>query len=177
MKRFLLLSAVVAVSAIAHAHEHAPKPAPSKEFEMLKGLVGTWKGSADMDGKKEDTTTSFRLTSGGSAIVETMGAGTPHEMTNVYHDVNGKLMMTHYCAMGNAPEMKVAKSDDKSISLEAIRANGIDPKTTPHMHRLVYEWTDKDHMAATWTSANMGKEHETPAVFSYARADDDPPSK
>jgi hypothetical protein len=74
-------------------------------------------------------------------------------MTNVYHDVNGKLMMTHYCAMGIAP------------------------KTTPHMHGLVYHWTDTDHLTATWTSANAGKEHEAPSVFSYARIGEGGPAK
>lgn len=168
MKLAYVLSAVVALSAAVNAGE-AMKPKPmSKEFEKIKSMVGAWKGSTDMGGMKE-TTTSFRLSAADSVIVETMDAGTPHEMTNVYHDVDGKLMMTHYCAMGNAPQMAVAKSDDKSLSLEAVKANGIDPKTAPHMHALAYRWADKDHLTATWTSANMGKEHEAPAVFTYAR--------
>jgi hypothetical protein len=171
MKRILLLSAVVALSAAAYAgegHEHSAAK-PSKEFEMVKGLVGDWKGTGDMMGKKAELTSTFRLTAAGSAIVETMDAGTPHEMTNVYHDVNGKLMMTHYCSMGNAPEMKVENSSDKSISLEAIKAHGIDPKKTPHMHSLVYEMPDKDHLLATWKSSNMGHEHEAPVTFTYTR--------
>jgi len=176
MKRVFLPFAVVAISAVAYAGASAKK-GPSKEFEMMKGLVGDWKGTADMEGKTVETSTSFRLTAAGSAIVETLAAGKPHEMTDVYHDVNGKLMMTHYCAIGNAPVMRVSKSDDKSIAFTAIKANGIDPKKTPHMHSLVYAWTDKDHLTATWTSANMGKEHEAPSVFTYARVTEDKPAK
>jgi hypothetical protein len=177
MKRTLLLSAFVVLSSLAFAGEPSVKQAPSKEFELVKGLVGDWKGTADMQGKPMETTTSFHLTAAGSAVVETMDAGTPHEMTNVYHDVDGKLVMTHYCAIGNAPEMKVEKADDHSIAFQTIKANGIDPKTTPHMHSLAFDWTDKDHLTATWTSANMGKEHEGPSVFKYARVADDKSSK
>ena len=177
MKRSLLLSAFVVLSTLSYAGEPMKMQTPSKDFELVKGLVGDWKGTADMEGKTVPTTTSFHLTAAGSAVVETMDAGTPHEMTNVYHDVNGKLMLTHYCAMGNAPEMKVEKADDHSIAFKTIKANGIDPKTTPHMHSLAYSLADKDHLTATWTSMNMGKEHEAPAVFKYARVADDKPSK
>ena len=176
---FAVVLAVGAVSSVRAEdakkdvdHAHAAKAA-SKEFEKVKQLAGTWKGTADMEGKKVDTKTVFKLTSGGSAVVETMEPGDEYEMVNVYHDVDGKLMMTHYCAMGNAPQLTVTKSDDKSITLEGIKANGIDPKTTPHMHSVVYTLADNDHLTATWTSANMGKEHEKPSVFVYTRVADE----
>jgi hypothetical protein len=181
MNRQLILSFALVLAAAASAQEapkehagmHAQKPA-SKELEMIKVLVGDWKGTGQMEGKPTPVTTSFRMTAGGSAVVETMDAGTPHEMTNVYHDVDGKMRMTHYCAIGNAPEMKVSKSSGDSIALESIKANGIDPKATPHMHALAYAMGDKDHLKATWTSANMGKEHEAPAVFEYTRVGAEP---
>ena len=178
----LVFAVVLAVGAVSSVRAddakkdmdqtHAAK-ASSKEFEKVKQLAGTWKGTAEMEGKKMDTTTVFKLTSGGSAVVETMEPGGEYEMVNVYHDVDGKLMMTHYCAMGNAPQLKATKSDDKSITLEGIKANGIDPKKTPHMHRLVYTFADNDHLTATWTSANMGKEHEKPSAFVYTRMADE----
>jgi hypothetical protein len=168
MKNTLLVLAVLSVAAVSvRAHEHAAKA--SKELEMMKGLAGDWKGVVEMDGKKVEATTSFRVTAGGSAVVETMGAGTPEEMTNVYHDVNGKLFMTHYCAMGNAPQMKVVKESGKSLAFESVKANGIDPKTTPHMRGVAYDMPDKDHLSATWSSANMGPEHHAPPTFNYER--------
>lgn len=179
----LVFAVVLAVGAVSSVRAddakkdmdqtHAAK-ASSKEFEKVKQLAGTWKGTAEMEGKKMDTTTVFKLTSGGSAIVETMEPGGEYEMVNVYHDVDGKLMMTHYCAMGNAPALKVTKSDAKSMTLEGIKANGIDPKKTPHMHSLVYTFADNDHLTATWTAANMGKEHDAPSTFVYTRVADAP---
>lgn len=169
MRTLLCLYAVLALpGAYAETGPKAGTP-PSKEFQRVKTFVGDWKGEAEMTGKMETVTTSFRLTSGGSAIVETMGEGTEHEMVNVYHDVGGKLVMTHYCAMGNAPQMMLTSSDDKSMKLAAVKANGIDPKTSPHMHSLEYSMPDADHLEATWTSANMGKEHDKPMTFRYAR--------
>ncbi|MBI3505097.1 MAG: hypothetical protein HY059_09665 [Proteobacteria bacterium] len=171
MKLALLVSIALASSVASFAGEphHAAAPA-SKDFEFIKSLAGTWKGETTAHGKKEQTISVFKVTSGGSAVVETMSPGTEHEMTNVYHVVDGKLMMTHYCAIGNAPQMRIVSSDAKSVSLKGIKANGIDPKSTPHMHSLTYALADKDHLKATWTSANMGKEHDGPSTFEYTRA-------
>src|SRR5690349_14032148 len=111
MNKAMLACAVVFVFGTAaraeeakHEHDHAPK-AGSKEFERMKQLVGTWKGSGDMDGKKMDAVVNYRLTSAGTVLLETMGPGTDHEMVTAYHDEGGKLAMTHYCAMGNQPHM------------------------------------------------------------------------
>ncbi len=146
-----------------------PLPEKScKEFGMIKRLKGEWKGTGDMGGKKSPSTTSFRVTSGGSAIIETMDGGTPHEMVNVYNVVDGKLMMTHYCAMGNAPLMKVMKADGKSLTLEAVNGNGVNVKKDTHMHGLVLSMTDDDHLTATWSSKGTGKDGQK-AVFEYER--------
>jgi hypothetical protein len=40
----------------------------------------------------------YRVTGAGSAVVETLFPGTPHEMVTVYHARKGVLCMTHYCA-------------------------------------------------------------------------------
>lgn len=173
MKTLLLLTVLASSAAAAPAekHEHAkaaPSPA-SRQFEMIASLAGDWQGAGEKGGKPQPVKTSFRVTSGGTAVVETMDAGTPHEMTNVYHLVGGKLTMTHYCAMGNAPQMKVVKAGAKSLTFEAVAGNGIDPKTTPHMHGLSYEMADTDHLSATWTTANMGPEHSGPVVLAYTR--------
>ena len=173
MKLSLIVSALLAVSATLFAGEthdrHAAAAAPSKDFDLIKSLAGDWKGTAVMEGKTEEIKTSFHVSSMGSAVVETMAAGTPNEMTNVYHVVGGKLMMTHYCAMGNAPLLTPTKSDAKSVTMEAVAANGIDPKKTPHMHAVTFTMADKDHLTASWRASNMGAGDEKPSVFNYER--------
>ena len=71
--------------------------------------------------------------------------------------------------MGNAPLLKTTKSDAKSVTMEAVAANGIDLKTTPHMHAVTFTMPDKDHLTASWRASNMGAEDEKPSVFSYER--------
>src|SRR5437016_2498688 len=113
MRRIFIATAIGtglgwAVCAALWAHEGDMPPAKpsSAEFNQLKQLQGQWTGTqvgGQPNKMPEQVSTSFRLTSGGSAIEETLGSGTPHEMVDMYVDEGGKLAMTHYCAMGNQP--------------------------------------------------------------------------
>src|SRR5690348_4609403 len=103
---FLALAAVPVMKAVA---EDGKMPAPKMpaEFDKLKALVGTWKGTANMHGKPENVTNTFELTSAGSAILEKICAGSDHEMVSMYCSEDGKLCMTHYCSLGNQPHMSL----------------------------------------------------------------------
>src|SRR5690349_10162902 len=84
-----------------------PEPKPgSPELEQIKALAGTWEGTAETDGKTEPAAIEYKVSSMGTVVVETLFPGTPHEMVSIYHDdENGKLTMTHYCAIGNQPQL------------------------------------------------------------------------
>jgi hypothetical protein len=73
----------------------------SKDFDRMKELVGVWEGKADMGKGMETLRITYELTSAGNAIVERFDAGKPHEMVTIYYDYDGKLVMTHYCSLGN----------------------------------------------------------------------------
>src|SRR5215813_2467787 len=106
----VLLLLAIASRLLAGEHTKSP-PAPSAEFERLKGLVGTWKGTGDMGQGPMDFTVEYRLISGGSALEERVFAGTPKEMVTMYYDRNGKLGLTHYCMLGNRPGMQLKSAD------------------------------------------------------------------
>src|SRR3989304_768334 len=74
-----------------------------------------------------------KSTDGGSAILETLFPGTPHEMVSVYYDDGGKLGMTHYCMLGNQPQMTLKKADGNRIDLVFVSGGNIDPKQSPNM--------------------------------------------
>ena len=101
-------------------------------FEKLKSLAGEWEGKTT-DGKPVKAT--YKVTSGGSALSETLQAGTEPEMLTVYHMDGGQLMMTHYCSL--------AKAD------------------APHMHHLVVAFDDADHITQKWTMKGMGDQEAT----------------
>jgi len=115
----------------------APRVAdPKTAFERLKTLEGTWQGKGGAPGAEQVVTVSYRVASGGSVVQETLFPGTPNEMISMYHLVQGQLVMTHYCAMGNQPRMKLdaqASTPDKLIFAFDGGTN-FDPAKDGHVH-------------------------------------------
>ena len=98
----------------------------SPEFERLKALAGRWEsempmpgggGSEGNKGAMNKVATEYRVAANGSVIVERNFPDTPKEMISVYHDRGGKLWMTHYCALGNQPQMSLTGSTDGVLTL------------------------------------------------------------
>jgi hypothetical protein len=146
-------------SFVAYAGEGRGAPyAGSKEYEHMKQLVGVWEGTSNMGKEGERVRVEYRLTAGGSAIVETLFPGTPEEMVSVYHDKKGKLSMTHYCMLQNQPSMKLQKGDGDTLAFVFAKGSGIDPKKDAHMHALTISFVDKDHIVQNWTLFEGGKE-------------------
>lgn len=156
----LALMAVLGTVQLLKADEEAggmKAPAMPAEFDKLKGLVGTWKGTADMMGKTSDVTNTFELTSGGSAILEKVCAGSDHEMVSVYSAEGGKMMMTHYCSLGNHPMMSLTKASDNELDFEMKGTKGIGSAKDMHMHGMTITWKDPDHITESWTMYVDGK--------------------
>ncbi len=130
----------------------------SKEYERMKGLVGAWEGTSNMGKERQPVRVEYRLTAGGSAIVETLFPGTTEEMISVYHDTNGKLSMTHYCMLRNQPRMKLLKTGPDRLDFMFAGGSNIDPKKDAHMHALTILFVDKDHIVQNWTYFEDGKE-------------------
>ena len=162
MKRmsWLVLGCVVLAAGAAMADPDHPAPKASRDLERIKHMAGRWEGTAThAEGAvPEPASVEYQVTSGGSAVVETLFPGTPHEMVSMYHDVNGTLAMTHYCMLGNQPQLGLTKSDAGHLALSLIPSPGIDPGTDQHMHSLDIVWRDADHVTQTWT----GYEHGAP---------------
>ena len=163
-KLALLLIAAVCLSltglSVAYAGENQTASyTGSKEFERMKQLVGVWEGTSDMGKEGEKVRVEYRLTAGGSALVETLFPGSAEEMLSVYHDRNGKLAMTHYCMLRNQPCMTLAKADEKTIELVfARKGNDINPKKEKHMHAVRITFADNDHIIQKWTLFEKGKD-------------------
>jgi hypothetical protein len=132
-------------SAVCLQADEPPKAKPgSPDFERLKTLAGTWSGKVDMGQGPVDLTIDFKLIAGGSVLEERMAAGTPMEMVSMFYDKAGKLAMTHYCVLGNRPEMALKASDSKSITFDFDSCCGIDPKKESHMHGMTINFEDAD---------------------------------
>jgi hypothetical protein len=149
----------LAGSLVTHAGEYQSTPYKgSPEFERVKQLVGAWEGTSSMGKAGEKVRVEYRLTAGGSALVENLSPGSEGEMVSVYHDQKGKLAMTHYCMLRNQPHMKLAKSDAQSLELVFDRkGNVINPAKEKHMHGVSFTFTDNDHIVQKWTMFDKGK--------------------
>src|SRR4051812_23732263 len=135
--KFMTLTALVCFAFSIQTFGHdLPAAKVSKDFESLKGLVGTWEGKTKMEGKEHDTKVTYELTSGGTAIAEKLGPGTPQEMLTVYANRGDKVEATHFCALGNQPQMKLKTAKDGVYEFEMDGTKGISNKNEMHMHAI-----------------------------------------
>lgn len=126
----------------------------SAAFERMKSLVGKWSGESPEMGKMN---TEFRLIAGDSVIEERFAQGTPMEMLSVYHDVNGKLTMTHYCMLRNQPRMKLAKATAGSLTFDLAPTPGLNVTKDKHMHGATYTSLDANHFKLAGVAMENGK--------------------
>lgn len=153
--------------------DEAPKPkAGSPEFERMKTLVGTWQGKADMGQGPVDMTIEYRLTAAGSVLEERIAPGTPHEMVSMYFDKAGKLAMTHYCILGNRPEMALKASDAKSITFDLDASCCTIDKKESHMRGVTLTFEDADTITSKCKAIIDGKEapENPPTTFKRVKS-------
>jgi hypothetical protein len=125
------LSTVVAVPA-ARAEE---KLSAQAAFDKLKGLSGEW--TAQIEGHEGGhATITYRVTGGGKVVMETLFPGTAHEMVSMYHMDGDELRMTHYCAVGNQPRLKLDREASSAETLVFVFDGGtnLDPAKDIHIH-------------------------------------------
>jgi hypothetical protein len=147
-------------TALAAEMELPPyKGGPS--FESMKSLAGHWEGAKVTGDKEEPVKVEYKVTSNGSTIIETLMPGTKYEMVSVYHEKGGKLSMTHYCSIGNQPQMDLVKTDGKDLEFAFSTSNEIDVAKEGHMHDLTLTMVDKDHLIHNWTMYKEGKDGGT----------------
>src|SRR5579862_7941604 len=109
------------------------------KFDQFKQLAGDWVGKGHAsDGKEiQDATVSYKVTSAGSTVVETIGPGTPHEMVTVINKDGDDLSLTHYCAMGNQPHMKAPdKAAGDQVAFKFTHGGNMKSDKEMHMHNV-----------------------------------------
>lgn len=135
-------------------------------FELIKGLEGSWTGKK-ADGKPADV--EYRVTAGGSAVLETLFPGTDHEMVTLYSMQRNRLVLTHYCALSNQPRMSFRRTRDPgTVHFEFVGGDNIDVKKDTHMHALDLRSEGKGALRAMWTLWEGG-EAARDEIFEFRR--------
>jgi hypothetical protein len=135
-------------------------------FDKLKSLEGNWVGASE---HSKSSTVSYKVTSGGTAVMETLQSPEGGDMVTMYHVNNGKLMMTHYCMLNNQPRMQSEPtSDPNQIIFNFVDGTNMPDAKATHMHKLVITFKDKDHFTQEWTLSEKGQ--EKPVLFEFERA-------
>ena len=168
-----LLLVLVAATAPLAGQDKAPpakvvQAAAVKEdaFDLFKSLAGEWVGKGPGD---RDMNVRYKVTSGGTAVVETITPDTDHEMVTVIHRDGDDLILTHYCMLGNQPQMKASsKADGNKVAFKFVKATNMKSDKDFHMHDVTFTFVDKDTLKAVWTHMSDGKAGD-PVVFELKR--------
>lgn len=148
--------ALLVVAGVARSDDK-PKAPTHPAFEKVKKMAGTWV-QADKDGKPTDKVVSIvQVTAGGSAVIETIFPGQPHEMVSVYHLDGKDVVMTHYCVLGNQPRMKAEVKSDKQIHWAFVGGTNLDANKDKHMHEATVTFIDDDHVEISGVAWEGGK--------------------
>jgi len=164
-----ILTAVVALTPGLSAGQSKASVAPqnvvydeASALELFKSLSGDWTSAAaghehGSAPAGAGSTRSFRTKANGSAVVETIGAGTKNEMETILHMDGDKLLLTHYCALQNAPVLKFVKSN-KPGEIKFVFQGGtnFDPKVDAHFHEGTFQVKDKDTIEQSTTVFTNG---------------------
>ena len=134
-------------------------------FDRLKGLEGTWQGTASGGSEAEarsevDVTHVFEVSAAGTVVMETMNPDVPdHEMINMYHLDGNQLVLTHYCAGGNQPTMKLVEpASVQELRFDFTGGTNLDPAKDEHIHAAHLVLVDAGTLKSSWTGYKDGRE-------------------
>ena len=161
------LSLCLFLSPILAAQQMHPAAPPSPAFDQLKSLAGEWEGKTSSSAAA--TKVTYTVVSNGSVVMEHLLPAKESEMITMYSVDGDRLVVTHYCAMGNQPIMQTdpLKAASGKYDFKFVRLGGAKSPDEAHMAALTLTILDKDHITQAWTFDDHGKSMTD--TFTYTR--------
>ena len=114
-------------------------------------------GREELDGQPVQV--SYRMTAGGSALMSEIVGHGETMISMINFDGPNRLLLTHYCAVGNQPRMQASASPDgKTITFNFLDATNLDSPQSGHMDHVVIAMLGPDHHTEEWNFIDHGKE-------------------
>ena len=180
MRKMLPMGWLSLLTLIVTSPSMAGELTAARVFDQLKGLEGTWEGPMEGEGQEAQEEAEagglavheIEVSAAGTVVMETMGPGTDHEMINMYHLDGEDLLLTHYCAGGNQPRMRLAleESTAELLIFDFLDGTNLDPATDHFIGSARIEIVDADHIESIW-GGYSGNEQVSTMTFHLARAD------
>jgi hypothetical protein len=126
---------------------------------MLTLLEGRWLGSGGRLGTEpEETVHELTVAAGDSVVIEVMDPDGEQEL-NVYHLVEGDLMLTHYCGAGIQPRLKldIDRAAPGVLPFVFVDGSGFDPDRDRHIHSAKLIVRHGGHLESWWTAEKEGQ--------------------
>lgn len=143
---------LVPSASASKASRQTSPPETRAAFERLDGLIGTWT-SIERGGNRPSTTTTFKRTGGGKAILNEAGG-----MATVYHPDNAHLMLTHYCGNGTQTRMRLQAYDGKTLRFAMFDVTNLASPATYHTTHADVIFTSEDKVTIAYRGIVDGQE-------------------
>lgn len=138
-------------------------------FERIRRLTGAWEGTINRIDSLP-ALARFELTAKGTAVIERVVIEDPVDMVSVYYLSDSSLVMAHFCAAGNQPQMILSypRSPD-SLSFALVEGSNLARSRELHMRgkQLLLEG---DRLRIVWETYAEGRMLSTDTMFLRRRA-------
>jgi hypothetical protein len=155
MRKYLLplASLLLVVPAVYAGTESAAIDAQAA-FDRLRKLAGEWEAKTDQGGIR----VTYEVIAGGSAVVERQMPENMPAMLTVYYLDGSRLLLTHYCMLGNQPRMeaKAFNPETGELKFEFLDITNLAPGAV-HMHNGTFRFVDANHLTGEWQFFEAGK--------------------
>lgn len=131
-------------------------------FEKLKSMAGEWETKTP-DGAV--THIAYNVVSNGTAVMETIDTPGDADMITMYHLDGDRIMLTHYCAMGNQPVMKLEKATANELRFGFAGGTNMDPAKDVHIHSGRLRWVEGGRLESEWDVYEGPKQTATHKFF------------
>ncbi|HLX11429.1 MAG TPA: hypothetical protein VKS81_01325 [Bacteroidota bacterium] len=157
MRKLLSILCLVVFTALVFGGDkrELPQAKTCPSFDKLKALEGSWNGK-DETGKP--VTVTYKVMSAGTSVMESLDMGDHGTMVTMYTTDGSHVMLTHYCSLGNQPNMKCSKASADGNTLHFAYSGGanISGKKDTYMKALDVTFTDADHFTQAWSLSEKG---------------------